>query len=288
VVPSRLMERACGQSFLATTNFGHADHWRRIMGIGEPFGQGWLQIGELALAFVLSALIGLEREIRHKSAGLRTYTLVGFAAALIMLVSKYGFTNVLSADRVVLDPSRIAAQIVTGIGFIGGGLIFVRRDSVRGLTTAATVWLTAAVGMACGAGLPILALVVTTGHFIVVFLFPYIVVRLPKSRWTPSWLRVSYEDGREILRDILVVCTRHDFAVSRVRVERDPQDHDDTGGTDETVEADLSRVHSSSGRIVTVALEVQGTRSIAKLAAKLADIAGVIAVNATDANVPSD
>jgi MgtC family len=81
------------------------------------------------------------------------YTLVGFSSALVMLVSKYGFTNVLESGRVVLDPSRIAAQIVSGIGFIGGGLIFVRKDIVRGLTTAATVWLTAAVGMACGAGL---------------------------------------------------------------------------------------------------------------------------------------
>ena len=258
------------------------------MWIGQMFGQGWLQIGELALAFVLSALIGLEREIRHKSAGLRTYTLVGFAAALIMLVSKYGFGDVLAADRVVLDPSRIAAQIVTGIGFIGGGLIFVRRDSVRGLTTAATVWLTAAVGMACGAGLPILALFVTLGHFIVVFLFPYVVVRLPKSRWSPSWLRVSYQDGREILRDILVVCTRHDFAVSRVRVEREAEDRRDGDGIDEAVEADPASPHASEKRIVTVALEVQGTRSIAKLAARLADIAGVISVNAADANIPTD
>jgi hypothetical protein len=86
----------------------------------------------------LSASIGLEREIRQKSAGLRTYTLVGFSSALVMLVSKYGFTNILESGRVVLDPSRIAAQIVSGIGFIGGGLIFVRKDIVRGLTTAAT------------------------------------------------------------------------------------------------------------------------------------------------------
>src|ERR1700683_1560402 len=141
---------------------------RHRMWIGEFEGQGWLQIGELGLAFALSALIGLEREIRNKSAGLRTYTLVGFAAALIMLVSKYGFGDVLS-ERVVLDPSRIAAQIVTGIGFIGGGLIFVRRDNVRGLTTAAIVWLTAAVGMACGAGLLILALFATALPFVVVF-----------------------------------------------------------------------------------------------------------------------
>jgi putative Mg2+ transporter-C (MgtC) family protein len=99
------------------------------LGWGEPSGQGLLQIGELVLAFVLSAAIGLEREIRQKSAGLRTHTLVGFGAALIMLVSKYGFTDVLGAHT-VLDPSRVAAQIVSGIGFIGGGLIFVRRDAV--------------------------------------------------------------------------------------------------------------------------------------------------------------
>ena len=95
---------------------------------GEPIGQSWLQLSELALAFVLSALIGLEREIRQKSAGLRTYTLVGVSSALIMLVSKYGFTDILENGRVVVDPSRVAAQIVSGIGFIGGGVIFVRKD----------------------------------------------------------------------------------------------------------------------------------------------------------------
>ena len=190
--------------------------------LGEPIGQSSLQLAELALAFVLSASIGLEREIRQKSAGLRTYTLVGFSSALVMLVSKYGFTNILESGRVVLDPSRIAAQIVSGIGFIGGGLIFVRKDIVRGLTTAATVWLTAAVGMACGAGLPILAIAVTFGHFVVVFVFPSIERRLPKSRWAPSSLQISYQDGRGVLREVLACCTRNEFAVSRLQVERDP------------------------------------------------------------------
>jgi putative Mg2+ transporter-C (MgtC) family protein len=272
------------------------------MWFGELAGQGWLQIGELTLAFVLSAAIGLEREIRHKSAGLRTHTLVGFAAALIMLVSKYGFGDILSEGRIVLDPSRIAAQIVTGIGFIGGGLIFVRRDSVRGLTTAAIVWLTTAVGMACGAGLPILAIVVTGFHFIVVFAFPYVVERLPRSRWTPSPLEVSYEDGRGILRDVLVVCTQNDFAVSRLRVQRldsvsGMQEAGASTQTDAVANPDdppSASVTDQDGysappkRIVTVSLEVQGTRSVAKLAAKLVDIAGVIAVNAGDVNVPSD
>src|SRR6202453_2517791 len=140
--------------------------------LGEPTGQGWVQLAELALAFVLSALIGLEREIRQKSAGLRTYTLVGVSSALIMLVSKYGFTDILENGRVVVDPSRVAAQIVSGIGFIGGGVIFVRKDVVRGLTTAASVWLTAALGMACGAGLPVLAVATMVIHLIVMLAFP--------------------------------------------------------------------------------------------------------------------
>jgi putative Mg2+ transporter-C (MgtC) family protein len=137
-------------------------HWLST----ETLGQSVTQIGQLTLALVLSSLIGFEREIRMKSAGLRTHTLVGVGAALLMLVSKYGF-GIIVTNQIVLDPSRIAAQIVSGIGFIGAGLIFVQRDMVRGLTTAAAVWLTAAVGMACGAGLPILALYVTAAHFLV-------------------------------------------------------------------------------------------------------------------------
>src|SRR3984957_20255772 len=238
------------------------------MWIFEQAGQGWVQLGELGLAFVLSALIGVEREIRHKSAGLRTYTLVGFSAALIMLVSKYGFMDVLVNNRIVLDPSRIAAQIVTGIGFIGGGLIFVRRTNVRGLTTAAIVWLTAAIGMACGAGLPILALAVTGGHFVVVVGFPYIASRLPRSRWTPSLLQICYQDGREVL----VRCTQHNFTVSRLQVEKESPANPQEG----------------AGRTVTVALEVQGTGSVSKLAAKLADIDGMVSVNAGDVNEVTD
>lgn len=144
-------------------------------------GQGVKQFVELAVAFLLSAIIGLEREFRHKSAGLRTYTIVGTAAALFLLVSKYGFMDVLQKDRVVLDPSRIAAQIVSGIGFIGAGIIFVHEERVNGLTAAATVWLVSGIGMACGAGLPLLALAVTFGYFIVAFVFPLI------QRLLPGW-----------------------------------------------------------------------------------------------------
>jgi putative Mg2+ transporter-C (MgtC) family protein len=149
------------------------------MFFGEMMGQGARQFADLGCAFFLSAAIGLEREIRHKSAGLRTYTVVGTSAALFLLISKFGFMDVLANDRVVLDPSRVAAQIVTGIGFIGAGLIFVRGDRVNGLTTAATVWLVTAVGMACGANLLLLALFATFAYFVVALLFPLILRLLP-------------------------------------------------------------------------------------------------------------
>ena len=255
-------------------------------------GQSWVQLAELALAFILSASIGLEREIRQKSAGLRTYTLVGFSSALVMLVSKYGFTNILDSGRVVLDPSRIAAQIVSGIGFIGGGLIFVRKDIVRGLTTAATVWLTAAVGMACGAGLPILAIAVTFGHFVVVFVFPSIERRLPKSRWAPSSLQISYQDGRGVLREVLACCTRNEFAVSRLEVERDPSHEigaartgQETLNSEDAIGGDWT---SPPKGIVTLRVEVRGAKSVARLAERLSEIDGVTSVNAGDGNVSSD
>jgi putative Mg2+ transporter-C (MgtC) family protein len=263
--------------------------------LGEPAGQTWLQLAELGLAFVLSALIGLEREIRQKSAGLRTYTLVGFASALILLISKYGFTNILEPNRVVVDPSRIAAQIVSGIGFIGGGVIFVRKDIVRGLTTAATVWLTSAIGMACGAGLPVLAIAVFAGHFVVVGVFPAIERRLPRSRWAASSLRISYRDGRGILREILAVCTQNEFSINRARVENERPGEapdlppaegagkgfdDESPALSEALGADRKRPAPKG--IVTLALELRGGRSFAKLIAKLAEINGVLDVQSSD------
>jgi putative Mg2+ transporter-C (MgtC) family protein len=258
---------------------------------GESAGQTWFQLAELALAFALSALIGLEREIRQKSAGLRTYTLVGFSSALIILVSKYGFTDILQSNRIVLDPSRVAAQVVSGIGFIGGGVIFVHKDAVRGLTTAATVWLTSAVGMACGAGLPVLAFAVFGGHFVVVGLFPMIERRLPRSRWAPTPLRVSYLDGRGILGEILSVCTQNDFSVDRVRAEndqsREPSGFQAAKGDGKSLADDATArggFEGEGGRpqkgTVTLTLEIRGARSIGKLIAKLTEINGVVAVQA--------
>jgi putative Mg2+ transporter-C (MgtC) family protein len=115
----------------------------------------WEALLRLALAAGLGAVIGLERELRDREAGLRTHLLVAIGSALFTIISAYGFHDVLSGSSaavVRLDPSRIAAQIVTGIGFLGAGTIIRQGLSVRGLTTAATLWVVAAIGMASGAG----------------------------------------------------------------------------------------------------------------------------------------
>ena len=117
----------------------------------------------LSVAAVLGAAIGLERELRERQAGLRTHLVVCVGSALFTLVSAYGFRDFLihGGSLVRADPTRIAAQIVSGIGFLGAGAIIRQGLSVRGLTTAATLWLVAAIGMACGAGYFTPALIAT-------------------------------------------------------------------------------------------------------------------------------
>lgn len=241
-------------------------------------GQEVDHLGLLLLALVLSAAIGLEREALQKSAGLRTHTLVGLGAALFVMVSKYGFGDVLEPGRVVLDPSRVAAQIVSGIGFIGAGVIFVRRDAVRGLTTAAVIWMTAAVGAACGAGLPLLAVSVTIGHLGVLYGFSWLAHRLPLGKNRVHTLRISYTDGRGALRRAMTVCTDAGFAVTELHVERPATATGQDSGRDRWHARDEPTGDESG--IVSVSLEVVGGSSITELAARLSDVDGVTAVTA--------
>ncbi len=104
-------------------------------------------------AGLCGAVIGYERTARLKEAGVRTHLIVAMGAALFMIVSKYGFDDVIVFEGVGLDPSRVAASIVSGVGFLGAGMIFMREQSITGLTTAAGIWATAGIGMAVGAGL---------------------------------------------------------------------------------------------------------------------------------------
>ena len=113
----------------------------------------WEFVLRLFVAGILGAIIGLEREYRAKEAGFRTHFLVSLGSALIMIVSQYGFQNVLGMPSMSLDPSRVAAQVVTGIGFIGAGTIIIQRQFVRGLTTAAGIWVASGIGLAIGGGM---------------------------------------------------------------------------------------------------------------------------------------
>jgi putative Mg2+ transporter-C (MgtC) family protein len=230
--------------------------------IDDPIGPFWSTDGQWSLllpallALVLTALIGIEREVRAKSAGLRTHTLVGLGSAVFMIVSKYGFGDLADVPGISIDPSRIAAQVVSGIGFIGGGLIFVRRDMVRGLTTAATVWLAAAVGMAAGAGLPALAVATTAAHFLVTTGFPPITRALVRRRGATPTLRLEYLDGRGVLRSILSTCTEQGWAVHGVEVDREGVDDE-------------------GHRVARVTLELAGRGDLPSLAADVAQLPGV-------------
>jgi putative Mg2+ transporter-C (MgtC) family protein len=144
----------------------------------------------LALAAVLGGLIGVERELRERQAGLRTHLLVAVGSALFTIVGAYGFHDFLSSGESVVraDPTRIAAQIVTGIGFLGAGAIIRQGFSVRGLTTAATLWVVAAVGLAAGAGYYSAAVITTA--LVLIALYPLRIIAFRIFR------RFRAEDGR--------------------------------------------------------------------------------------------
>ncbi|WP_059018764.1 MgtC/SapB family protein [Mycobacterium sp. M26] len=188
--------------------------------LGGP-GQGTRQIVELLIAFGLTALIGLEREVHGKAAGLRTQTIVGTAAALILIISKYGFSDVLSPGTVEVDPSRVAAQIVSGIGFLGAGLIITRQGAVHGLTTAAAIWECAAIGMAAGAGLVKLAIVVTILHFVIVLGFTPLTQRLTARLSGSVRLHITYVPNHGVIGRILHACDKHQWTLSELNSDPD-------------------------------------------------------------------
>jgi len=185
-----------------------------------------------------------------------------------MVISKYGFGDMLGLEHVALDPSRIAAQIVSGIGFIGGGLIFVRRDIVRGLTTAATVWVAAAVGMAAGAGLPLLAVGTTAGHFLISTGFPPLARVLYHRRAEIPVLRLDYLDGQGVLRNVLATCTEQGWAVHGLEVDRES-------------------ISEEGHRVASVTLTLAGRGDLMTLAAEISQLPGVRAAR-TGAEEPLD
>jgi putative Mg2+ transporter-C (MgtC) family protein len=211
-----------------------------------------VQVALVLIAFGLTSLVGLERRLRRKSAGLRTHALVGTGSAVFTLVSAYGFDALPGIDAGP-DPSRVAAQIITGIGFLGAGVIFTNRDVVHGLTTAASIWLSAAIGMACGAGLVPLAVVATGLHFVSALVLTPLSHRLP-GMLAPQGLRLRYEDGHGVLREVLTVVDELQLSASVV--------------SSRTVEG-------PGGAEVELLLRLEGKTDLRTAAVQLTKVAGV-------------
>ncbi|MCW1248976.1 MgtC/SapB family protein [Acaricomes phytoseiuli] len=186
----------------------------------------WVYLLNLALAMVLSLIIGVEREYHQKNAGIRTHILVGLGAALFMVISKYGFFDLASLPGFSFDGSRMAAQIITGVGFLGAGLILIQRNAVRGLTTAASIWLVAAVGTAAGAGMYIVAAAVTVAYLLVTLGIPPLARRMPRSRYIRHDLRNRYREGDGLFRQIVAAVAEHGMKVSNLEILKSTQAED--------------------------------------------------------------
>jgi putative Mg2+ transporter-C (MgtC) family protein len=142
----------------------------------------------LGLALIFGMAIGIEREYRARPAGMRTMALISLGSCLFMLLSMFGFEDLQGLPHVQIDPSRVASYVVAGIGFLGGGSIFLNqtKDRVRGLTTAATVWVVAAIGLACGGGMLLIAFITTVLTLVVL-----VGLRLSEKLYSP---RKAIED----------------------------------------------------------------------------------------------
>ncbi len=207
------------------------------------------QLASLTLTILFCGMIGVEREYHDKDAGIRTNILVGLGSWLFTMASLYGADAVNRPDM-NWDRTRIAAQVVSGIGFIGAGVIFYQRDNVRGLTTAAGIWLAAAIGMTTACNLLTLATITTACYFMVIILIAPLAHKLMRHS-DSSTLSITYENGKGSLRTILLEIgrtglstqvtsirkiARYDWSGARVTIRI-------SGGITSTLLDDLMKVH---------------------------------------------
>ena len=175
----------------------------------------------LVLAAALGLAVGFEREIHGHPAGLRTHMLVAVGSGLFTVLSAYGFRDVAGAvpNTALIDPTRIAAQIVSGIGFLGAGAILKDGIVIRGLTTAASLWATSAVGMAAGAGEYIIAVVATTTILVSLWPINALAERLHGSTVPAVQLRLSL-DRLEVLGEVTSVLVGHRLEIGQISTQR--------------------------------------------------------------------
>lgn len=173
----------------------------------------------MILASFCGAFIGLERSRRQKDAGIRTHIMVALGSALTIIVSKYGFFDVVIYDGISLDASRIAASVTTGVSFLGAGVIFVRDVSIKGLTTAAGIWTTAAVGLAMGAGMYTVSICATA----LILFFQIIMHRyFSKLENTLNEFTVTVNNSPDVVSNFKAKLEKSNITVERCKMIRNP------------------------------------------------------------------
>ena len=177
---------------------------------GWPVGNLFLCLIALVLCVLLVGVVGIEREWRGRSAGLRTHLLVGVGSTIIMIISIYGFPAVFESHR---DVARLAAQVITGVGFLGAGAIMHRNSGVKGLTTAGTIWVSMAIGIACGSFNFILAIAGTLLIILVLVSFKKVEVKINKKN--PTIVLTSSSEA-PVLEKIIEVSKKFDCRVSGI------------------------------------------------------------------------
>lgn len=176
----------------------------------------------LGVAILLGSLVGLEREYHEHSAGMRTVALVTLGCTLFTIVSAYGFLDLLSTPHLTLDPTRIASYIVAGIGFLGAGAIFMSREGerIKGLTTAATIWVMAAIGIACGAGMLMEAIVMTALVLVVLVVFRFVEIAiLPRKQANRQHIKVETEEiTGQLIANIYETCAASQVTIEKLQI----------------------------------------------------------------------
>ncbi len=179
----------------------------------------------LALATLFGAAIGLERERKNWTAGMRTHMMVCMGSALIMMVSAHGFNEVLGKEGVGLDPSRVAAQVVSGIGFIGAGtILFLKQGVVRGLTTAAGLWTVAGIGLATGGGMYFAAVAATILALFILWIIQPLEARFAQ-RFKKKTLRITTLTEEKSLNILNEIFEQEEVSVASCTLERMGKDY---------------------------------------------------------------
>lgn len=182
----------------------------------------WEYVLRLVIACVCGAFVGFERSRRFKDAGIRTHVMVTLGAALIMIVSKYGFQDIPALEMMKVDASRVASNVVTGVGFLGAGVIFFKGTSIKGLTTAAGIWTTAGIGLALGAGMYFIGI----ASAVIMIIAQFFLHRILKSvdSYSTSEMSVSLQNEPGVIDNFKNQLEKENLVIQACKIIKNAED----------------------------------------------------------------